>query len=364
MNQAVNSDAAERAEALQGIRDSVGAVVPRDGKLDRVRALRFEAPGHDPEVLARMGEMGWIGLLLPEEIGGVGLGLTELCAVAEELGRGLVPEPLVQAVLGAGVLAASGADTELERVIAGTDYLPLAWQETVDSLDVQGTEGAMRLFVPGPQASAGFLVPVASGEALRLCLCPPEAARIEVRETQDGGTVGLVTPDLSRSEQICGDIRSALEQGLEIATLATAAYLVGVMQGAFDMTLDYMKNRKQFGREIGSFQVMQHRAVDLNTRIALSRAGVMSAAALFDTVKDAASASAQRQMAVSRAKASAAGNAMLVTRQAVQMHGAIGFTEEYDVGLYTRKAMVQAGMFGSAAFHRRRFLSLDRQVAA
>jgi alkylation response protein AidB-like acyl-CoA dehydrogenase len=125
------------------------------------------------------------------------------------------------------------------------------------------------------------------------------------------------------------------------------------MERAFSMTLDYLRTRQQFGRPIGSFQGLQHRAVDLKIQVALTRASVESAAATLDSLP--ADAVAPRQAAVSRAKARAAQAALLVARQAVQLHGAIGYTDEYDVGLFLRKAMVTANQFGSAALHRRRF---------
>ncbi|OYW10746.1 MAG: hypothetical protein B7Z53_00210 [Rhodospirillales bacterium 12-71-4] len=129
--------------AIAMIRDSAGAVAPR-GDLARIRALRFTRPGFDPATWRQMGEMGWIGLRLPEEAGGAGLGLAEYVALAEEMGRGLVPEPLVQGVLSATLLAACGAETALAPLLAG-ETLPLtAWQEAPDTLAAPGTPGGRR----------------------------------------------------------------------------------------------------------------------------------------------------------------------------------------------------------------------------
>jgi alkylation response protein AidB-like acyl-CoA dehydrogenase len=116
-------------------------------------------------------------------------------------------------------------------------------------------------------------------------------------------------------------------------------------------TLDYLRTRKQFGRAIGSFQALQHRAADLQVQIALTRASVESAAVTLD----AGAAASVRRAAVSRAKARASDAAMLVTRQAIQLHGGIGYTDEYDVGLYLRKAMVLANLYGSSSVHRARY---------
>ena len=126
------------------------------------------------------------------------------------------------------------------------------------------------------------------------------------------------------------------------------------MERAFAMTLSYLKTRQQFGKPIGSFQALAHRAADLKIEVALTRASVEAAAATLDT----SAAAAVRQAAVSRAKARASDAAMRVARQAIQMHGGIGYTDEYDVGLYLRKAMVLANLFGSAALHRARYAAV------
>jgi alkylation response protein AidB-like acyl-CoA dehydrogenase len=203
-----------------------------------------------------------------------------------------------------------------------------------------------------PRAAAHVLVPLHDGEGLALWLLP--AATGDVRMLQDGGHVGSVAPDPRNGRRLAADIAAPLSRALDEAALATAACLLGVMERAFAMTLDYLRTRRQFGRAIGSFQALQHRAVDLRIQLALTRASVEAAAATLD---DPAEPAAARQAAVSRAKARAAEAALRVTREAVQLHGAIGYTDEYDVGLCLRKAMAQANAFGSAALHRRRFLA-------
>ncbi|WP_240790964.1 acyl-CoA dehydrogenase family protein [Roseomonas sp. AR75] len=344
-----------RMDSLRMIRDSAAAVAPPGGDLRRIRALRFSELGHDTAVLQQMGELGWIGLRLPEEAGGIGLGMAEGCALAEEMGRALVPEPLIPAQLSAALLHAAGAEDLLASLLAGERFLATAWQEAPDALDAPGTQDAPRLLVPAARAATGFLLPVREGDALALHLAEP--ARLDVQALQDGGHVATL---VSTSSRRLGPLGDAVGRALDEAALGTAAYLLGAMERAFAITLDYLRTRQQFGRPIGSFQALQHRAVDLRIQIALTRASVDAAAATLD----AASSVAQRQAAVSRAKARAAEAAMLVTRAAVQLHGAIGYTDEYDVGLFTRKAMVLANAFGSAALHRRRFLATDRDAEA
>ncbi|MBU8539777.1 acyl-CoA dehydrogenase family protein [Falsiroseomonas tokyonensis] len=332
---------------VEMIRDSAGAVAPRGGDLSRVRALRFTRPGFDAALWRQMAEMGWVGLRVSEELGGTGLGMAEYCALAEELGRGLAPEPLVPGVLSAALLAGCGDTAGLEALLAG-EALPLtAWQERADTLEAPGTPGAARVFVPMAAGATGFLLPVREdgGFALHAAEAVPE-----ILETQDGGHYGRITAGGTRIDALPVE---ALDQALDEAALATAAMLLGVMERSFAMTLDYLRTRQQFGKPIGSFQALQHRAVDLQIQVTLTRASVEAAAATLD----AGATPAARRAAVSRAKVRAAEAALLVTRAAVQLHGAIGYTDEYDVGLYLRKAMVLANQFGSAALHRRRFLA-------
>ena len=173
---------------------------------------------------------------------------------------------------------------------------------------------------------------------------------LDTARTQDGGHVATVDFADAPGEAVAGDASDALEE----ATLGTAAMLLGVMGQAFALTLDYLRTRQQFGKPIGSFQALQHRAADLKLQLELTRASVESAAATLDSDAPASA----RQAAVSRAKARAATAGMLVTRQAIQLHGGIGYTDEYDVGLFLRKAMVLSNAYGSAAAHRARFARL------
>jgi alkylation response protein AidB-like acyl-CoA dehydrogenase len=344
---------ADRAESIRLIRESAAAVA--GGDLARVRALRFTSPGYDPAVFREMGAMGWIGLRLPDAVGGAGLGMAEACALAEELGRALVPEPMIPAMLSAALLAAAGSEADLARLLAGEAYVATAWQEAPDALDAPGSAQAPRVFVPAVGGATAFLVPVREEAGLALHLLPAEAQEIEAIALQDGTQAGRFVPDLAQGRWLAADLAAPLARALDEAALATGAYLLGAMERAFAMTLDYLRTRQQFGKAIGSFQALQHRAVDLRIQVALTRASVEAAAATLD----AGCTDTQRAAVVSRAKARAAEAAMLVTRAAVQMHGAIGYTDEYDVGLFLRKAMVQANAFGSATLHRRRFLACD-----
>lgn len=354
MSAAALDDTDDRAESIRMIRDSAAAVAPPGGDTKRVRGLRFQDPGFDRAILRQMGGMGWIGLRVPEERGGAGLGMGEACALAEALGGGLAPEPFIPCALSAGLLAALGGAGPLDAVLAGEQVVLTAWQERADTLDIPGSADAPRRFVPMAAGADAFLVPVREGGALALYLQPTAGAAVAVERTQDGGNLGTLRPNVGGAEKLADDAGAALAAALDEAALATAAYLLGGMERAFAMTLDYLKTRQQFGRIIGTFQALQHRAADLSMQIALTRASVEAAAASID---GGAGGDARRAV-VSRAKARAAEASMVVTRGCVQLSGGIGYTDDYDVGLYLRKAMVLANQYGSAALHRRRFMTL------
>ena len=349
----------ERLEMVRMIRDSAGAIAPRGGSLDRVRALRFTNPGFERAVWQQMAELGWIGLRLPEAKGGSGLGMLESVALYEELGRGLVPEPLIAGSLAAAMLAATTDDALIESVLTGRSLAVMAWQGKPDGVAPEGDGAVPRVFVPAPGADV-ILVPVRESGELRLRLLRMEETDLALVPQQDGSTVATLRMPASAGQTVSGDIGDALARALDEAALGTAAYLLGVAERAFEITLDYLKQRSQFGQALAAFQALQHRAADMKIQLTLTRASVQGAAAELDAEAD----PRRRAVAVSRAKARAADTAMLVGREAIQMHGAIGYADECDIGLFTRKAMVVANQYGSAMAHRRRFASLADDLAA
>ena len=344
----------DRTESIRMIRDSAGAVAPRGGDTKRVRALRFASPGFSRDIFREMGELGWIGLATAEEAGGSGLGMSEAVALAEEIGAGLAPEPLVPAMLSARLLAAAEDQALLVPLLGGGKVVLTAWQEKADTLAVPGTPDAPRVFVPMAAGADAFLLPVREGNRIALYAQDAAGADLTVEKAMDGGNIGTLRADLSRAVRVADDVGAVLEQALDEAALATSGLMLGLMERAFEMTLAYLKTRQQFGRIIGTFQSLQHRAADLKIHLALTRAAVEAAAAVLDS----GATGAVRQAAVSKAKHRAAESGMLVLRQAIQLHGGIGYTDEYDVGLFLRRGMVIANQYGSATLHRRRFMAL------
>jgi alkylation response protein AidB-like acyl-CoA dehydrogenase len=342
----------ERLAQIRMIRESASGLAPRGGDTKRIRDLRFQQPGFDRKAWKEICAMGWVGLRLPEAEGGSALGMQEFCAVAEELGAALAPEPLIASAMAARMLH----DAPLAALLAGEQIVIPAWQERANTLGTgtsttlqNGRVNGVKIFVPHAGAADVFVVSTAQGLALVTKDAPGVA--LTILQTQDGGHVGTLTFDNAAATPLPGDIVDALEE----ATLANAAYLLGVMDAAFTTTLDYLRARKQFGKTIGSFQALQHRTVDLKLQLALTRASVESAAVVLDAEAPAAA----RAAAVSRAKARAADASLLLTRQAVQLHGAIGYTDECDIGLFLRKAMTLANSYGSSRLHRARFAKLS-----
>jgi alkylation response protein AidB-like acyl-CoA dehydrogenase len=343
----------DRDEGVRMIRDSAAGIAPRTGDFRRIRALRFVEPGFDRAVFREMCQMGWLGLMVPEAAGGSGLGAREFCALTEELGASLIPEPLIGAAMAARLLP----ESHLADVLSGDRIVLPAWQEGPHSLDVaaggtvagNGTVTGKKLFVAMAGGADAFLVTTTSGLALVERAAP--GVHLEVMQTQDGGGFGTLTLDNAPAEIFPGDAAEALE----VAVLATSAYLLGCMDRVFGVTLEYLKTREQFGRKIGSFQALQHRSADLRIQVSLTRAVVEAAAGIFDNAAD----PAVRKAAVSRAKARASDAASVVTRGCIQLHGGIGYTDAADPGLFLRKMMVLAPSYGSAALHRARF----RQVS-
>lgn len=346
----------DRAESIEMIRDSARGLLGTD--MGRVRALRFQEPGFDPSVLRAMGEAGWIGLSVAEDAGGTGLGLSEGVALAEEVGRASAPEPVVALMLSAHLLAAAGEGSVLPQLLAGDAVVLTAWQDRANTLTpATAAEGARR-FVPMAAGATHILWPVAEGGRVALHLLTRDQVEITTESTQDGGQYGTVRPlpytGHGPGLHIADDMGAALTEALDRAALLTAASLLGGMEAAFTMTLDYLRTRQQFGKIIGTFQSLQHKAADAKMQVALTRAAVEQAASMLDDGLTGPAASAL----VSRAKARASEAGMLVQQACVQLHGGIGYTDQYDVGLHLRRTMVLAPAYGGAALHRHRFMEL------
>ncbi|MBO0711585.1 MAG: acyl-CoA/acyl-ACP dehydrogenase, partial [Acetobacteraceae bacterium] len=205
--------AEDRSESLRMIRDSAAGIAPRTGDLRRIRALRFTDPGFDRVVWRQMCEMGWPGLRLPEEKGGSGLGMMEFCALCEELGAGLVPEPLIPVALAANLLGSR----QLAPVLAGDQVVIPAFQERANTLDATATARftdrkvtGNKMFVSMAAGADAFLVTTADGLALIAHDAPGVSLAIE--RTQDGGNFGVLRLEDAPAEPVPGEMSDALEE--------------------------------------------------------------------------------------------------------------------------------------------------------
>ena len=340
------------------IRDSVGAIAPAGGGLKRIRALRESPTGLDRATWQQVVDLGWLTLLLNEEEGGLGLGARELTVIGEELGAALVPEPVTGVIAMVPLLEGSAR----QSVLDGTRIVVPAWREAIAGSGDEsrtslkdGNVTGTKILIAAAAAADAFVVNTES--ATVLVDRSAKGVVLDLKRTQDGGHQGTLTMTNAPCIPVAGNFAAAIE----MLSLAHSGYLLGASERAFQMTLDYIGIRTQFDRLIGSFQVLQHRAAEAKIQLALSRAVLDEAIA---DVEQRASA-LERVRSGSRAVARVSDTAMLIAREAVQMHGAIGITDEHDIGLFCRKILTIYNQFGTASANRSRYsASLSRGVAA
>ena len=347
------------------LKESAAKFLDRIGGRKHARAWRGKDGGFDRQCLREIGELGWLGMMVPVELGGLGCGPYELALVLEQAGRALAPEPIGAATLTAAAIAESESDMVRGALLmpATTGEAPImpALQETAWDTDVTSPAATVNVqatrisggkdFVPAAAGAAGFLVNARNADGLWLCHIARDAPGLDIRliPTVDGRPYGrLVLDNTPVAHVIAGPNRAAaiIERLYDLSLVALAAELLGVMAAANDMTLDYLRTRQQFGRAIGSFQALQHRAVDNYILIESTRS------LLYQVCERGHALSSSLAAAL---KACASGAALTVTKSVIQLHGAIGFTEEYDAGLYLKRAMYLSAQLGNEAVQRGRF---------
>jgi alkylation response protein AidB-like acyl-CoA dehydrogenase len=319
----------------------------------------------------QFGELGFSGICIPESQGGLGLGATEAALVLEEVGRNLTPSPFLMTAVAAARAIEGTAHGErwYPAILAGEAVLALAVDEgprhapdaTALEAKRQGNgfmlSGAKQFVVQG--AAADMIVTAAKTEAgLTLFAVPKGAAQVENAALVDGSKAARVTfvNVALDADAVIGEVdggSTPLNRALNAGRAGAAAELVGVAAGVAAMAFDYLKQRKQFGKLIGEFQALQHRAAHLYGEIEIARAAALKAAQLLDSGDERA------ELYVSVAKAKAAEVAALAAREGVQMHGGIGMTDEHDVGLYMKRAAVLEELFGDLYFHRNEVAELS-----
>jgi alkylation response protein AidB-like acyl-CoA dehydrogenase len=326
--------------------------------IEEVRRLMETDTAFDEALWAKMAEQGYTGIIFPEEFGGVGLGTVDLILLMEEAGRALLPGPLFSTVslAGAAIDAVASAEHKkkyLEPICTGAARATLAFLETAASWDVNalamtGSGGKLtgeKLFVTDA-AVAKFIV-VAAKNGVYVVDAKAPGLKIEPMKGIDmTRKIYALTFRDTPAEKI-GDV-AALPKALNVATAALAAELVGGMQRTLDITVEYAKVRKQFGKPIGSYQAVQHQCADMYLETESARSASYYAAwTLQENAPEAAVATA-----IAKMYASDAGRT--VGNRGIQVHGGMGFTWENDVQLYYKRAKASETMLGDASFHRER----------
>ena len=344
------------------LRDATRKWVAKGYDFERRKSI-VKSGGFSRQAYNELAELGLTGLYVPESHDGMGMGPTEAMVVMEELGRGIVMEPLAQAWIAAGVISGYAADAVktgwLPKIASGEALVVLAYQERAARYSPFKCEAkatladgiwalaATKSIVPCGDKADAFIVPAMANGSLALFLVEREAPGTTTRGylTQDGGRAAEVTLQGVPGALITLDGATALSHAIDIGIAATCAEAVGVMDKTLAITVDYMNTRKQFGVLISSFQALRHRVADMKMQLELARSMSYYASLKLNAPapeRSAAMARAKYQLGVSMRK---------VGQEAVQLHGGIGVTEEYIVSHYFKKLTQLEMTFGDTLHH-------------
>ena len=347
------------------LRDAARKWVDKAYTFDRRRAITGAASsaGFSREAYGEMAALGLTGLYVPDTHDGMGLGPVDAMVVLEELGRGIVLEPLAQTLIASAVLSGYAPDAVksnwLPKIASGDAVVVLAYQERAGrynyakceakatlAQDTWALTATKSIVTAGDQADA-FLVPAMANGALALFLVERAASGVTTRGyvTQDGGRAAEVMLVNSPATLVTLDGLTALAHAVDVGIAATCAEAVGVMDKALAITVDYMNTRKQFGVLISSFQALRHRTADMKMQLELARSMSYYAALKLNAP------AAERSAAMARAKYQLGVSMRFVGQQAVQLHGGIGVTDEYIVSHYFKKLTQLEMTFGDTLHH-------------
>ena len=344
------------------LRDAVRKWVDKGYSFERRRGI-VKAGGFSREAYTELAHLGLAGLYIPEANDGLGMGPVEGMVVMEELGRGIVLEPLAQTLIAGGVLSGYAPEAVkaawLPKIASGEALVVLAQQERAAryQLDVCAakatqagaawTVNATKSIVPAGDQADAFIVPAMVGSKMSLFLVERSAAGVTTRGygTQDGGRAAEVIFKDAPASLITLEGLTALEHAVDIGIAATCAEGVGVMDKTMAITVEYMNTRKQFGVFIGSFQALRHRVADMKMQLELARSMSYYAALKLNAPTE------ERRRALARAKYQLGVSMRFVGQQAVQLHGGIGVTDEYIVSHYFKRLTQMEMTFGDTLHH-------------
>ncbi len=342
------------------LRDMAREWADNESPVAAFRKLRNAAPaeGYDPAAWNEIGQMGWGGIVIPEEHGGSALGYLSLGMVVEQLGRNLAASPLASTGPAATAIALGENDAAksewLARIASGDVVATLAVDEgpihggPVATVVVGDRITGTKAFVAEGDSATVFIVAATDGLYL---VAGDEGVTRSPRRMADARSHAEVRFDDAPAVRLGGPDLTA--QVVDRATALITAEMLGLAEQAFATTNDYLKTRVQFGQPLSTFQALQHRMARMLTELELMRSVVEGALEAIDSGRS------DTDQAVSLAKAIAGDTLKLVSREMIQLHGGIGMTDEHDAGFYMKRAAVLEAMWGNAAFHRERFARLN-----
>lgn len=359
------------------LRDSARDFLTDRAPVSHLRALRDSGntDGFSRKLWSEMVDLGWSAILVPEEYGGLDYGFTGMGILLEECGRTLTPGPLSgTAMTGVAALRFAGSDAQcralLPDIASGDHILALACDEGNPHdpgrvlAKAEDSAGGFRLTGTKTSVFDGhiadtFIVSAWNGDGVSLFLVPADEPGVQVErypalDTHAAANVSFdrVTLDRDKLLGAHGSGATLLDRVLDVARIGASAEMLGIAQESFQRTLEYLKDRKQFGQPIGSFQALQHRAAQLFGEIELCKSLVLKALqALDEGIEDCAELA-------SLAKAKLSETAHLATTEAVQMHGGIGMTDDFDIGFFLKRYRILETTFGDRYFHLDRFARL------
>ncbi len=325
------------------------------------------APGFQPAHYEGLAELGVIAALFPEDQGGFGGEGFDIAVVFEELGKRLVNEPALDNALVPGpILAAAGKMDAVEEIIAGSARYALAAEEPqafydlteVETKAVKSGDGyalsGTKAVVKYASGCAGFIVSARTDAGISLFLVAPDAVELREYNTVDGGQACEITLDGAPGEMLVEDGASALDAASGRAIVALSAEALGIMAAIREMTIDYLRQRKQFGVPIGKFQALQHRMAEMLLEIEQARSAVINAAAALEKPQP------ERDRVLAATKYSIGRIGRLVAEESIQMHGGIGMTWEFDLGHFAKRLILIDHEWGDQDFHLARFINASR----
>jgi alkylation response protein AidB-like acyl-CoA dehydrogenase len=367
------------------LRDNARGFLSKNAPIAHLRQLRDsrDAEGFSRQLWKSFAELGWTGILVPQDSGGLGSGHVEAGVIMEELGRTLTPSPFLStALLAPTAISGAGSKAQqseyLPRIAAGDLIAALAVDEgskhRPDKTALIATRagntftlsGAKTFVVDGhvadllivaartagtPGETRGLTLLLVNGKAKGL-----RAERTPMVDSHNSARLSFENVNVA-ADAVLGEVDAGwntLEGALNVGRAGVAAELLGAGEEAFGRTVNYLRERKQFGRPIGEFQALQHRSAQLYCELELTRSAVLKALQTLDQSFESASA------IVSVAKAKAGASATLAVQEAVQMHGGIGMTDEFDMGFFMKRVRVGQELFGDANFHADRLARLNR----